>query len=87
MTLKTSKKKTYKVDWVDVASLTSGQLFAQLRDDRPLHEIAEEFDGLEWLERESETQGNKKFEGYNRLIGLSRTAVNGAVQLTLCKEG
>jgi hypothetical protein len=87
MTLKTSKKKTYKVDWVDVASLTSGQLFAQLRDDRPLHEIAEEFDGLEWLERESDTQGNKRFEGFNRLIGLTRTAANGAVQLTLCKEG
>lgn len=87
MTLKTSKGKTYNVDWVDVASLTSGQLFAQLRDERPLHEIAEEFDGLEWLERESDTQGNKKFEGFNRLISLSRMAVNGAVQLTLCKEG
>ena len=87
MKLKTSKGKTYEVDWVDVASLTSGNLFAQLRDDRPLHEIAEEFDGLEWLERESDTQGNKRFEGYNRLTGLSRMAVNGAVQLTLCKEG
>ena len=87
MKLKTSKGKTYEVDWIDVASLTSGQLFAQLRDERPLHEIAEEFDGLEWLERESDTQGDKKFEGFNRLIGLSRTAVNGAVQLILCKEG
>jgi len=85
MVLKTSKGKTYEVDWIDVASLTSGNLFAQLRDDRPLFEIAEEFDGLEWLERESDTQGNERFEGYNCLVSLSRTAATGAVQLSMCK--
>jgi hypothetical protein len=87
MKLKTSKGKTYEVDWVDVASLTSGHLFAQLRDERPLFEIAEEFDGLEWLERKSETQGDKRFEGFNRLISISRNAVHNAVQLTFSKEG
>ena len=87
MTLTTSKGNTYTVDWIDVATLTSGNLLAQLRDERPLFEIAEEFDGLEWLERKSDTQGEKRFEGFNRLISISRNAVHNAVQLTLCKEG
>ena len=72
MVLKTSRNKTYEVDWVDVAAITSGNLLLQMTDERPLHLIAAEFDGLEWLRRESEEQGNKLFEGFNRLIRISR---------------
>lgn len=85
MKLTTSSQKTYDVDWIDVATITSGNLLLQMQDERPLHLIAVEFDGLEWLKRESDTQGNKTFEGFNRLIGINRNAANGAVQLTLSK--
>lgn len=86
MKLTTSSGKMYEADWIDVASLTSGNLLAQVQDDRPLHLIAAEFDGLEWLKRESETQGDKEFVGFNRLIGIMRN-MYGAVQLTLSKGG
>ena len=86
MKLKTSLNKTYDVDWVDVATVSSGNLLLQMADKRPLHLIAAEFDGLEWLRRESEEQGDKLFEGFNRLIRISRKD-DKSVLLVLSKEG
>jgi hypothetical protein len=57
----------------------------QMRDDRRLPVIATEFDGLEWLKRESEDQGNKEFSGYTELHSISRAA-DGMVLIALCKE-
>lgn len=86
MVLETSLNKTYEVDWVDVATITSGNLLLQMADQRPLHLIAAEFDGLEWLRRKSEEQGDKLFEGFKRLIRISRKD-NTSVLLVLSKEG
>lgn len=85
MKLKTSLNKTYEVDWVDVATITSGNLLLQMMDKRPLHLIAAEFDGLKWLRRKSEEQGDKLFEGYSRLIRISRKDNDGSVMLVLSK--
>lgn len=73
MLLKTSNGKTYTVDWVDTIA-TTGNIFLQLPDPRPLPAIAAEFDGLSWLRREDENQGNKDFPGYNVLLGIQRVA-------------
>lgn len=82
MKLKTSKDKVYPIVWADVAS--SGLLYMQVRDSRPIAQIAEDFDGLEWLERISEDQGNKRFDGYSRLISVS--FVGEYAQIILKKE-
>ena len=62
MLLKTSNGNTYTVDWID--TINTGTLYMQMMDERALSVIASEFEGLEWLMRESENQGNKLFEGF-----------------------
>lgn len=70
MQLKTSKNNTYTVDWIDTVS--TGGVYMQMPDARPLPEIAAEFDGLSWLERYDENQGDKRFEGYSVLSMIRR---------------
>lgn len=84
MKLTTSKGLTYDVEWVDGPTITSGAVILHMQDDRRLPEIAAEFDGLESLKRESETQGNKEWTGFTALQRISR--VDGAVQIALVKE-
>lgn len=83
MQLKTSKGKEYEIEWVD--NLPNGGVFLQMLDSRPLAMIAEEFDGLSWLERFDEDQGDKRFEGYNTLA-LVKRETGGAVLLKIDKE-
>lgn len=82
MLLKTSKGKTYTVDWID--TINTGTLYMQMRDESALSVIAEEFEGLEWLMRESENQGNKLFEGYSNLT-MVKQVEPGIVLLTFQK--
>ena len=84
MQLKTSKGKTYTVEWADTSTFT-GDMLLEMHDDRRLPEIAGEFDGLAWLERIDENQGDKRFEGFRRLIAIQFTG-NDRVMLTLQKE-
>lgn len=70
MILETSREKTYTAVWADVAS--SGVMYAQIVDPRPLAEIAAEMDGLKWLMRRDENQGDKEFKGYNHLTEVTR---------------
>lgn len=72
MQLKTSNGYTYDVDWIDTT--IAGILYMQMHDQRPLSVIAEEFEGLEWLKREDENQGDKLFEGYCVLTMVKRVA-------------
>lgn len=84
MTLTTSRKKTYKIDWIDGPTITNGMVILQMPDARRLPQIAEEFDGLDWMRRESDTQGDKLFEGYSRLSAIRKTGQK--VQLSFDKE-
>lgn len=86
MKLITSAGKTYEVQWVGGPTLTSSAVMIQMADDRRLPEIAAEFDGLEAMQRESETQGNKAWQGYTVLQRIARVSP-GVVLLALSKEG
>jgi len=86
MKLTTSTGKTYDVYWIDGPTVTSGAVVLQMDDSRKLSEIATEFEGVESLKRESETQGNKEWNGYTMLQRISRLD-NGRVLISLCKEG
>lgn len=83
MLLTTSKGLTYDALWAGVAAASTGNLFAEIRDERRLPEIAAEFDGLEWLETD-DGETHERHEGFGRLVGINRTS--GGVQVTLSKE-
>lgn len=72
MKLTTSRNKTCDVLFVDGPTRLGGTLMLRMADSRPILEVGAEFDGLEWLKRESDTQGNKKWTGYTELISIRR---------------
>lgn len=57
MTIETSKQKTYEVNWCWAPVGDYDDLMLELKEDsRPLYEIAEEFEGLSYISRSSETE-------------------------------
>ena len=64
-TIRTSKEKTYPVDYCGVGYM--GMVKMQLQDTRPLGEIAPEMDGLDWLEYTDRDGTKAVFEGYTVL--------------------
>lgn len=84
MKLTTSKGKEYLINWVETSEIAKGALMLQMHDERDLAVIVKEFDGLDWLNREDEKQGDKLFEGYTILIGVQRQTP-GTVLLSLAK--
>lgn len=84
MKLTTSKGLTYNVDWADGPTITSSGLLIQLQDSRSLAVIAAEFEGNETIRRESETEGNKEWNGYTELLRVARVAP-GRVVVALVK--
>lgn len=84
MKLTTSKGKTYNADWADGPTIMQKALVIQLQDERKLAEIAEEFEGVKTIRRESEKEGNKEWTGYTELLRVSRT-IKGVVTLSLIR--
>lgn len=74
MTLQTSRNKTYNVIYVDGPTRLAGTMMLRMADPRPILEVGAEFDGLEWLKRESDTQGNKEWTGYTQLVSIRRVS-------------
>lgn len=74
MTLQTSRNKTYDVIYVDGPTRLAGTMMLRMADSRPILEVGAEFDGLEWLKRESDTQGNKEWTGYTELVSIRRVS-------------
>jgi len=81
MQIKTSAGKQYEVKWIDVPVQDENRLLLQMQTDRPLVEIVTEFDGLAWIKRYDENQGDKRYEGFTRLV-MARIE-NGAVMIVL----
>lgn len=84
MKLTTSKGNEYTIDWIDGATVIDGNVILQMHDTRSLGVIAGEFDGLEWLKREDEHQGNKEFNGFTVLNRITRMSGD-KVQIALGK--
>lgn len=85
MKIKTSKGHEYEAAYLGGPTQLGDLVMLQYADGRRLPEIAAEFDGLDWLERIDENQGDKHFAGYSRLNGISRNGGN--VLIELAKEG
>lgn len=84
MTITTSRGKTFDVNWA-WASRTKNQLQIELNDTRPIADIAADFDGLETISRESDTEGDKLYEGYKRLVAVIQNLESGTTQLIFDK--
>ena len=63
-TIRTSREKNYQVDYCGIGYLA--MLKMQIKDSRPLGEIAPEMDGLEWLEYTDNQEEPVRFEGYTK---------------------
>lgn len=81
MQIKTSTGNEYEVQWIDVPVQDEKRLLLQMQTDRPLVEIVMEFNGLEWIERYDENQGDKRYEGFTRLV-MARIE-NGEIMIVL----
>lgn len=86
MTIETSKGKTYAVKWIFALSHNANQILIEYADDRPLAEIAAEFDGLETITKTDTSRPGVKevYEGFTQLAGVQRMAA-GSVRVTLEK--
>lgn len=85
MTITTSKGKTYNVNWA-WALASNGKCLIEMPDPRLLSEIAREFEGVERIERLSDTEGDMVWEGYTVLSSIRRSDRNGAVILELFQK-
>lgn len=86
MTLTTSKGRTFDVSWAWAPENADGDLMIEYSDNRKISDIAEDWEGCSHIHRESETEGNKDYEGYTVLRIIARQR-SGSVQITLQKEG
>lgn len=85
MTIRTSAGTTYEVRWIDNPVQDETALALRMDDARRLSAIIAEFDGLAWVERYDEQQGNKRYEGYTGLA-LAQRMPDGSVLLMLRQE-
>lgn len=72
MRIVTSKGDEYCVNWIDVPVQDENRLLMQMATDKTLVELVVAFDGLEWIERFDENQGDKRYEGFTRLVVMAR---------------
>ena len=84
MKITTSRGKTLEVD-VAMMSGTTGRMIIRLDDDRPLSEIAADFDLLESILSERDKE-KITYHGPFALSGIKRYNPNDKVSITLEKE-
>lgn len=85
MKITTNKGKTYEVNFA-FAPTTGGNCMVEIKDTRPMAEIAAEFEGVEKMIREDEDEGNAVYEGYTMLVSIVRNVQRGTVLLGMAKE-
>lgn len=85
MTLTTSKGKTFSINWAWApVGLFQNQLMINLEDPRGIVEIAEDFTGCEYFDRKSELEGDKHWDAYTELVGVTRDELrNDMITVTL----
>lgn len=89
MKIKTSKGKTFDVDFVCSPLSNPERIIIEMQNSRPFSEIASDFDGLESI-REEDAERNpsvyKMYEGFSRLVEIHRYKADDGIRLTLAKE-
>lgn len=83
----TAKGKTIAVDWMWLMDIT-GELMMGYSDDRPMAEIAADWEGVALLERKSEEEGDITYEGFTRIRRIVKDDIfrPGKVEIVFVKE-
>lgn len=72
MRIRTSAGATHEVRWIDTPIQDETALALRMDDTRKLSVVAAEFDGLTYIDRYDEQQGDKRYEGYATLTEAKR---------------
>lgn len=88
MQITTSKNKVFSVEFIGALFRDGSRVMIELADERPLAEIAADFDGLESIKAEKEVSKTtakvyEMYEGYGKLVSIQRNKAVGTVRLTL----
>lgn len=89
MTITTDKNKTFDVNWAWAPVGDDDDMMIELaHDDRPLAEIAADFEGCERFHRTSEIEApfETDYVGYTRIKRVIRNFRKGTVQITFEKS-
>lgn len=90
MKIETSKGKTFNIECICSPLRDGSKAIIEMEDERPLAEIAADFDGLESIKKTVSGRNDKAvyemYEGFSRLVGIQRDMASGSVRLTLAKE-
>lgn len=81
------KGKTHDVKWIWLLE-RKDQVILQMVDERPISEIAADWEGAEVIERKSENEGDKTYTGYTRIMRIMRKddTARGCVEIVLGKN-
>lgn len=82
MTITTSRGQTFNVNWA-WAQEDENRLMIELPETRSIGEIAADFDGLEKIDRRSESEGDRVYEGYDALTRVIKDTDKGTALLTM----
>ena len=86
MTITTSSGKTFDINWMWSTNGAGNRLMIEMKDDRPMAEIAADFDGIQTFEKTGENKNVKEvYTGYTKLVCMSRDNFDGVIRLTLEK--
>lgn len=83
----TANGRTVNVDWMWLVPY-SEELMMGYDDDRPMAEIAADWEGIPLFERRSEEEGNITYEGFTRIRRIVKDDIYkpGKVEIVFVKE-
>lgn len=85
MKITTSKGKTLDVNWIFGPTKAGGNVMIEITDNRPISEVAADFEGCDSIKEEVESGTYKMYEGYTDLKEVSRKRNDGKVIVSLYK--
>lgn len=83
MKIKTSKGKEFEASFA-YAPTFDEKCVIGIKDDRPLSLVCSDFENLAYIEKQSELEGNAKYEDYSELVRVDRSKEQ--VTIILAKE-
>lgn len=85
MKIETNNGSTFEVEWMWGPVRTTGNVMLEMKDDRPLSQIAADLEGCETIKQEEAKGAYRVYEGYTDLRSISRNDRTQMVQVTLAK--
>jgi hypothetical protein len=82
-----SNGKAFDINWMGATNRFGNKLMIELVDNRALSKIAANFEGVDTITKTDSKKPNVKevYEGYTKLVGMSKENAEGVIRLTLEK--